>query len=201
MSHEASEEERALVEALKRGEPAALERLVLSYQGQVYRLCLRVMKREVEAEDMAQETFLRACKAAHLFRGDSGLSTWLFKIALNVCRNRLEYLKRRRGAQHSSISELKGDRWQLKQPSADNPEERAVYDESQALLERALQGLSADHRLLLNLRDGEELSYQEIAEVTGWAEGTIKSKLHRARKQLAERYIALQSGEVDDESH
>lgn len=193
------EEEHAFIQALRRGEPSAIERLVLSYQGQVYRLCLRVLKNEAEAEDMAQETFVRAYKALPLFRQDAGLSTWLFKIALNVCRNRVMYLKRRRGGHHRSINELEGDRWQLQHSEAETPEQRAVRDEAQVHLTRSFEGLSADHRLLLNLRDGEGLSYQDISEVTGWPEGTIKSKLHRARKQLAQGYEALQSG-GDDES-
>jgi len=194
-----SHDERRFIERLKAGERGALERLVTTYQGQVYRLCLRLLKDESEAEDMAQETFLRACKALPLFRRDAGLSTWLFKIALNVCRNRLEYLKRRRSAHHRAISELEGDRWQLKQRADESPEQRAMRDEAEGHLERSFQELTPDHRLLLNLRDGEELSYQEISEVTGWPEGTLKSKLHRARKQLAQGYEALQSG-GDDES-
>ena len=192
------EAEREFIQALKRGDQAALERLVLRYQGQVYRLCLRVLKDELEAEDMTQETFLRACKAMPLFRADSVLSTWLFKIALNVCRNRLEYLRRRRGSRHRLISELEGDHWQLGHATSETPEQRSTRDEAQRHLELTYQGLSADHRLLLGLRDGEGLSYQEISEVTGWPEGTIKSKLHRARKLLAQGYRALQSGGSDE---
>lgn len=193
------EDERIFIQKLKQGDRSALERFVTMYQGQVYRICLRVLKNESEAEDMAQETFLRACKALPIFRQESGISTWLLKIALNVSRNRYDYLKRRQMAQHRSMSDFEGDHWQLKHSGKiENPEQHSMRDEAQVHLEIAFARLCADHRLLLNLRDAEELSYQEITEVTGLPEGTIKSKLHRARKQLAQNYEALQLGESDE---
>lgn len=195
--HAQEAEERALLSALQRGDQAALTRFVTAHQGRVYRLCLRVMRDEAEAEDMAQETFLRAFKALPSFRGEAGLSTWLFRIALNLCRNRVVYLKRRHSDRHVSHEQLQGDHWQLAHTQRTHltPEQASLQDEQAEHLKRAFEQLSSDHQLLINLRDAEGLSYQALSEVTGWPEGTIKSKLHRARAQLSSLYEALQSTE------
>lgn len=194
-------DESALLNALQRGDQAALTRFVTTHQGRVYRLCLRVMRDEAEAEDMAQETFVRAFKALPSFRGEAELSTWLFRIALNLCRNRVVYLKRRHIDQHVSHEQLQGDHWQLahSQRAHLTPEQASLQDEEAAHLKRAFDQLSSDHQLLINLRDAEGLSYQALSEVTGWPEGTIKSKLHRARAHLSSLYEALQSTEPHPE--
>lgn len=182
---------------LKAGEARALKTFVEEHQGAVYRLCLRLLKREDEAEDMAQETLLRALKGLPHFREESALSTWVYRIALNVCHNRQLYLKRRQHKRHTSVSDLEegGDAWQLPHASPETPETLSVASESARLLAQALHSLEPDHRLLLSLRDGEQLSYQELVDLTGWAIGTVKSKLHRARQTLAARYEALSRGE------
>ncbi len=182
---------------LKEGDPRALRTFVEEHQGAVYRLCLRLLKREEEAEDMAQESLIRALKGLAQFREESSLSTWVYRITLNVCHSRLQYLKRRHSRHHMSVSDLEeaGDAWQLPHASPDTPEALSIASESERLLAQALHSLEPDHRLLLSLRDGEQLSYQEVVELTGWALGTVKSKLHRARQTLAARYEALQRGE------
>jgi|LauGreDrversion4_2_1035121.scaffolds.fasta_scaffold718856_2 RNA polymerase sigma-70 factor (ECF subfamily) len=182
---------------LKAGEGRALKTFVEEHQGPIYRLCLRLLKSEVEAEDMAQETLIRALKGLSLFREESALSTWVYRIALNVCHNRQLYLRRRHTQRHVSVSDLdeRGDSWQLPHASPETPETLTLAQESERLLSLALHSLEPDHRLLLSLRDGEQLSYQELVELTGWALGTVKSKLHRARQTLAARYEALARGE------
>ena len=182
---------------LKAADPRALRTFVEEHQGPVYRLCLRLLKSEAEAEDMAQEALIRALKGLAQFREESSLSTWVYRVTLNVCQSRLLYLKRRQSRHHTSVSDLEetGDAWQLPHASADTPEALSIASESEAHLALALNSLEPDHRLLLSLRDGEQLSYQEVVELTGWALGTVKSKLHRARQTLAARYEALQRGE------
>lgn len=188
---------RAYRARLKAGDPRALRAFVEEHQGPVYRLCLRLLKSAEEAEDMAQETLIRALRALPQFREEAALATWVYRIALNVCHSRLLYLKRRRHAQHDQVSALEesGDAWQAPLAAPDTPETLSLADEGQRLLARALHSLEPDHRLLLTLCDGEQLSYQEAAELTGWPLGTVKSKLHRARQTLAARYEALGRGE------
>ena len=83
------------IEALKRGEATAFRLLIENHQRSVFQICLRLMNDRTEAEDMAQETFIRASQAIDHFRGEASMSTWLYRIAVNLCKNRLAYLKRR----------------------------------------------------------------------------------------------------------
>jgi RNA polymerase sigma-70 factor (ECF subfamily) len=137
-----------------------------------------------EAFDLTQEIFMSIHQHMEKFRADAKLSTWIFRIAKNHCLNRIKYLKRRgRGrseeygeANELSITESLG--------GSARPDEAIAAERDRALVHRAIAELDDDQRVLVVLRDVEGLSYEEIMEITELAEGTVKSRLHRAREKL-----------------
>ena len=191
------------IEALKRGEAAAFRVLIERHQRSVYQICLRLMNDRAEAEDMAQETFIRASQAMEHFRGEASMNTWLYRIAINLCKNRIAYLKRRAHQFHDhlpKLEETRGDTWQNRARPDDvlgTPDEVAEGNEAQRLINAALQALPESLRAVLTLRDLEGLSYQEIVEVLNIPLGTVKSRLHQARLQLMKHYQNFQNGEGD----
>lgn len=194
------EDEVELISALKLGEPRAYRTLVMQHQQKIYQVCFRMLNDNAEAEDMAQETFIRVFKSVGSFRGESSLSTWLYRVAVNLCKNRILYLQRRAHQRQRAISTFKGDRWQAQGVAQEvgltsariaTPEEALDAQHAQSLIERALASIDEDLRALLILRDIQGESYDEIAQITGLPLGTVKSRIHRARSFLLERYQEL----------
>ncbi len=186
--------ENRLIERLKSRDEAAFNEIVGLYQSRVYNLVYRMLGSREEAQDVAQEVFITVFKAIHLFRGESKFSTWLYRIATNHCKNRLKYLGRRAVYPKTPLDDL-SERDQLESASmstsgtVDRPDRLLEGVEVERLLQEAMVELDEDHRLLIVLRDIQNLSYQEIAEITQLAEGTVKSRLHRARAALRERLV------------
>ena len=186
-------DERQLVEGLRQGEEQAFAALVRHHQNKVYGLCLRMMGNPEEAEDLAQEVFLTVFRAIGQFRGESRLSTWIYRITRNHCLNRIKFLKRRAHERRQSLevtrqADLNGQR--LHHPVGSRPErpdKLAEGKQMEQLVQARIAELSEEHRELVVLRDLEHLSYEEIQEITGLPQGTIKSRLHRARVDLARR--------------
>ena len=182
-------EKRWIEEAL-RGDVQAFERIVLAYQKKVFNLAFRMLGEREEAEDLTQEVFLNVFRHLSKFRGKSQFSTWIYQVTLNHCRNRIKYLKRRyHHAKESLDSPVATEEGSvdkdLKDPG-DIPEEVLFKQEVQTLVHRALGMLREDYREVVVLRDIQGMSYQEIAKVVGLPEGTLKSRLHRARMELKE---------------
>ena len=175
-----------LVRAFSNGDRTAFDRLVLLHQDRVYNLCFRFFGDHSEANDMAQEIFLKVYRSVDRFEFRSAFSTWLYKIAVNTCNNRLKSVDYRfRKLVKPWISE-KGepDVLELAQTRAASPLEELEQKERDALVRKAVEGLNNGKKTVLILRDFEGLSYEEIAVVTGFAIGTVKSKLARARQEL-----------------
>lgn len=176
--------EHLLIARLRRRDSAAFETLVRTHQDRVYDFCVRMLGEREEAFDLTQEIFISIHQHLEKFRADAKLSTWIFRIAKNHCLNRIKYLKRRgRGrseeygeANELSITESMG--------GGSRPDEALSNQRERALVHRAIQQLDDDQRVLVVLRDVEGLSYEEIMEITELAEGTVKSRLHRAREKL-----------------
>jgi RNA polymerase sigma-70 factor, ECF subfamily len=183
--------ERMLIRRLQQRDERAFTEVVRLYQHKVYNLVYRMVGNREEAEDVAQEVFVTVFKAIDTFRGDAKFSTWLYRIATNHTRNRMKYLGRRSYNATGELDEAAERAANDAQPSAMRPHiagPDAVLEGLQ--LERVVQdgiaALEPEHREVLVLRDVEELSYDEIASITGLAEGTVKSRLHRARLALKE---------------
>lgn len=183
------EEERKLVERLKRRDEAAFNTFVRLYQDKVFSLVNRMLNNRAEAEDLAQEVFITVFKSIDQFRGDSRLGTWLYRVAVNHTKNRVKYLDRRARKGHGDIDnapEAEVARGGPVTSRVDRPDERTEGNELEVKIRKALAAIDADHRELIVLRDLEGLSYEEIVGITGLPDGTVKSRLHRARAALRE---------------
>lgn len=183
----AVEEKNILIRA-RRGDLPAFEELVRRYERRVYAIALRSSGSPEDAADIVQEVFLRAWRSIESFRGDSGFSTWLFRITVNQC---IDHARRQRSqpvTQPLTIGEDEDER-PLPDP-APTPEERLDTRELGRALADALAQISEEHRRIVLLRDVSGLSYTEIAEALEISEGTVKSRLSRARLALREILLA-----------
>lgn len=169
------------------GSAEAFEQLVLKYQTAVYNICLRMTGDPEDAADMTQESFLKAWRNLESFQGNSAFSTWLYRLASNTCLDHLRSVKRK--PQLSLVMEDEdGEAQALDVPdSAPSPEEQVIALDEQSRLNDALQALDEDQRQILILRAVNGLSYTEIAEALHLKEGTVKSRLARAREQLRKK--------------
>jgi RNA polymerase sigma-70 factor, ECF subfamily len=166
-----------LVRRSTRGDLSAFEQLVDRHRPVVVRVAARIVGSE-DAEDVSQDAFLRAFHRLDRFRGDAPFRAWLLRITHNAA---LDHLARRRpdpvDPQEFDASEHSASR---------PPAERLELRERIERLERKLHGLSAPHRTVLVLRDAEGMSYEEIADITDSPLGTVKGRLHRARREFVE---------------
>lgn len=192
---DAPRDDLRFVAALKRREERAFNKLVVRYQDRVYNLCYRLLGSEEEARDVAQEVFVTIFQKIDHFRGDAKLSTWIFRVATNHAKNRIKYLARRHDRDKDSFEDMhvKPSDGRL---SASVPRPDQVLDGNrlEAFLQRELAALDEDQRTVVVLRDVQGLTYEEIADVTGWNPGTIKSRLHRARVRLKDALAAFMAG-------
>lgn len=178
--------------------------LVRRYQQRIFALILRMVGQREEAEEVTQEVFLSAFRRLADFRGEAGFYTWLYRIAVNAA------LSHRRKQRHRdcerAFADLTehhgawgGDRavWVTEPASSRAPDEAMIAEEERSALERALAALDPGTRALLLLREWEGLGYEELARVFDTREGTIKSRLFRARAELME-YFRMESASRDD---
>lgn len=187
-------QERRLIRRLRRGDEQAFATIVRTYQSRVFNMVFRMVGSREEAEDVAQDVFVTVFQSIDSFRGESKFSTWLYRVTVNHCKNRLKYLKRRRkhlGRPLDEIAEAElargsGDHQAGYHANIPRPDEQVSGHQMERLIQREIAALDEEHRVLVVLRDIQGLSYQEIVEVTGLNIGTIKSRLHRARLALKE---------------
>jgi RNA polymerase sigma-70 factor (ECF subfamily) len=162
------------------GDRAAFARLVTAYQGPVYNLCYRMLGSAPEAEDAAQETFVRVYAKLHTYQADKKLSSWILSIASHYCIDRL----RRR---HGDALSLDDEEVATVLPSRQaGPEEISMRNEVREEVQAAVNRLDPAYRVPLILRYWHDLSYNEIADVMGLTVQAVKSRLHRARLQMME---------------
>jgi RNA polymerase sigma-70 factor (ECF subfamily) len=185
--------ERLLIARLKERDEQAFNEVVNAHGDKVFSLVYRMIGNRAEAEDLAQEVFVTVFKTVDTFRSESKFSTWLLRIAANHCKNRIKYLSRRR-TEGTALDDMPEDKIAdagraPMQSHIEPPDVMLEAAELERLMQQAIETLDEEHRLLIVLRDVEELSYEEIGEVTALPEGTIKSRLHRARMTIKE-YLA-----------
>ena len=179
-------DEVSLLAACRNGDTGAFEQLVLCYQRGLYNVAFRISGNEADAADIVQETFLAAWRKIKEFRGEAKLSTWLTSITVNQARTRWQQNRQKRGREESldeAAEEKQGAPLQIasEQPSALELLERSVLRE---LLERCIKALDQGFREVLVLRDMREMPYDEVGQVLGLREGTVKSRLFRAREAV-----------------
>jgi RNA polymerase sigma-70 factor (ECF subfamily) len=157
----------------------------------VYNLASRLLGDREEAKDVSQDVFLQVYRVLPRFEGRSSLKTWIYRIVVNQCRNRQRWWRRRRRDKALPLEELTAsESVQLASPPNEGPEQEVARREESRRVQAALIKLSLDHRAVLLLREVEELSGAEIAEALGVAEGTVKSRLARARDALRQALVA-----------
>lgn len=183
-----------LIAGFLKGDEEDFTRLVVKYQHKIYNLCYRILGDRDEAQDMAQEVFLSVHKSLKDFRGDSLFSTWVFRVAVNHCKNRIKYLGRRQYYHSVSLDQPRvgadpdeGELHHEVEDEGPNAESQLSSEEIQKLVQDAISSLDPDHRIVILLRDIQDLSYEEIADVVGIKVGTIKSRIHRARIELKKK--------------
>ena len=162
---------------LRAGDPRAFEELVTTYQHRVFGVAFRMLGSRAEAEEIAQETFLRAYRTLPEFRAEARLHTWLYAIASRLCLNRLASADRR-------LARDAGEA--LAQAPSPEPDAAVALEraEREEAVRDAIAALPDDRRIVVILRDLEGLSYEEIAAVLALEPGTVRSRLHRARMDL-----------------
>ena len=185
--------ERRLIRRLKDRDERAFSELIDDHGDRVFNLCFRMLSNREEAEDLAQEVFITVFKSIDTFRGDSKLSTWIYRIASNLSKNRIKYLARRHDRARAEFDESidrEAAAAAIATPKqARRPDDHVEGQELESIMQQAIAELDEDHRILVVLRDIEELSYEEICEITDLAEGTVKSRLHRARLALRKKML------------
>ena len=178
--YEAGEDAPRFLLRLRAGEAQAFEELVRAYQHRVFGVALRMLGNAAEAEEIAQEVFLRAHRALAEFRGDAKLSTWLYAIASRLCLTRL-------GSGERAMIRQGEDSVMLLAHDAGGPDAMLEQTELEAALHRAIAELPDERRIVVVLRDLEGLSYEEIAAALDLPTGTVRSRLHRARLDLKDK--------------
>ena len=178
-----------LVRQCQRGEPGAMSCLIVKYQDRVYNVIYKICQNHDDAAELTQDTFVKVLENIHLFRNESGFYTWLFRVAVNLTLN---YCKRRFKLSPISL-DAENEQFDkgklaamLADPNGVDPAAIAQKKELSRLVVNTIGQLSEDFRVVLVLRDIEQMSYAEIAEVLQIETGTVKSRLSRARTQLRE---------------
>jgi RNA polymerase sigma-70 factor (ECF subfamily) len=176
--------DRALVEAAAEGSREAFDELVRRYQTPVLNLA-RVMSGSGDAEDLAQDVFVRAWRGLGSFRGDSTFRTWLYRVTINVIQSHRGQMSRLRGLFATAAADDDEDPIESA-PDPDDFEQRVLDRDA---IDRALATLPVDLRLAVMLRDVEGLDYRAIADVTGAPIGTVESRIFRARQRLKKELL------------
>ena len=187
--------ETRLISRLRARELAAFEELVAQFERPVYALCFRLLGDAEEARDAAQETFLKVYRGLGSFRGEAGLKTWIYRIAINQAMNQQRWWRRRHREETISLDIARGPSDMTignLLPGRDaSPEAQAISSERERSIMRALGEIKQEYRIALILREIEELSYEEIAEAIGISIGTVKSRIARGREELRRRVKEL----------
>lgn len=182
----ALDEELRLVEGLRSGDDNAYEALIVRYQQPVYNLIYRLMDDPGDSSDIVQEVFLKIFRNIGSFRGQSSLKTWIYRIAVNEAHNHRRWFSRHRRQEVGLEPEddsARGYRDTLSDPSR-SPFETVADHETRLMIETALAEVNPNFRAAVVLRDMEDLSYEEIAEVLQLSLGTVKSRILRGREAL-----------------
>jgi RNA polymerase sigma-70 factor, ECF subfamily len=178
--------EIGLVEQCRRGDAQAFTRLVALHEGMVFNLAARLLGDTEEARDVSQDVFLQVYRTLGRFEGRSSLKTWIYRIVVNQCRNRQRFWRRRRKDRSCPLDALTpADEARLHSHAGEiSPYDQLQRRERAQQVQRALLKVSFEHRAILLLREVEGLSCEDIAATLGLAQGTVKSRLSRARESL-----------------
>ncbi len=185
-------DERQVIQRVLDGDQEAFAGLVTAYEKQVYNLCLRMCGNQEDARDLSQEAFVKAWRGLQFYQFEAAFSTWLYRLTSNVC---IDFLRRKKRAPQT-VPPLQNENGEDVEPevadSLPSPEEQLLHRERQSQIAWAMGQLEPEFRQVLTLRVIQELSYEQIAEITDLKVGTVKSRIARARWKL--KKILLESG-------
>jgi RNA polymerase sigma-70 factor (ECF subfamily) len=200
MSEEADKASRepqfdvALVRSFQAGNKAAFDKLVLNHKDRIFNLCFRFLGDYQEANDSAQEVFVKAYRSLKRFRFESAFGTWLHRIAVNTCKNKVKsleyryakkmvYLDNPGAGQDAHGLEIRDE--------TQSPLAELEKKERMELIQRAIESLPPEQKMVVILRDIQGLPYDDIADITGCGLGTVKSRLSRARLELRRKLMKV----------
>jgi RNA polymerase sigma-70 factor (ECF subfamily) len=180
--------ERTLLRRLRDRDERAFRELVETHRDRVFNITYRMLGDRAEAEDVAQEVFISVFKTIDTFREEAKFSTWLYRVTVNHCKNRIKYLARRHDRDRDELDETSHEtNGAAGVPRHVQPDRALEGAQLEVLLQEAIAHLDDDQRVVVVLRDVEDLSIEEICDITGLPDGTVKSRLHRARLVLRKR--------------
>jgi RNA polymerase sigma-70 factor (ECF subfamily) len=180
-----------LVERVQRGDKGAFDLLVVKYQHKVLKLVSRLISNPAEAEDVAQDAFIKAYRALKSFRGDSAFYTWLYRIAINTAKNALVSNGRRPVDYSLDLQDPDQYEAHSRLKESDTPEGMLLTEEIRQTVQLAMQDLPEDLRTAITLRELDGLSYEEIAEAMSCPVGTVRSRIFRAREAIDKKLKPL----------
>lgn len=182
------ESDLVLVKRVQRGDKSAFDLLVRKYQHKVVKLVLRYVRNPAEAEDIAQEAFIKAYRALPQFRGDSAFYTWMYRIAINTAKNSLASRDRSPIAYDLDLTDPEESHSvQTKLQDPDTPEGLALTEEIRGIVNSAIEALPEELKTAIVLRELDGLSYEEIAAAMECPVGTVRSRIFRAREAIDKR--------------
>lgn len=180
----AAETDQQLVERVQKGDSRAFDLLVLKYQGKMLGLISRYVHDSHEAQDVAQEAFIKAYRALPKFRGDSQFYTWLYRIAVNTAKNHLVSRSRRPPGSDVDVADAEYYDGGSALRDIETPESALFGAELKSVVEGAIADLPDDLRTAVTLREFDGLSYEDIAEIMDCPVGTVRSRIFRAREAI-----------------
>ncbi|MEN9704433.1 MAG: hypothetical protein RLZZ393_312 [Pseudomonadota bacterium] len=193
MSADASD--LSLVQRVQRGDKGAFDVLVRKYQHKVVKLVMRYMRDPADAEDVAQEAFIKAYRALPQFRGESAFYTWLYRIAINTAKNAIVSRDRSPVEYDLDLQDQEGSYdMQGRLADTETPEALALTDEIRTIVNKAIEALPEDLRTAIVLRELEGLSYEEIAAAMDCPVGTVRSRIFRAREAIDRKLAEVFEG-------
>jgi RNA polymerase sigma-70 factor (ECF subfamily) len=186
---EANDPDLRLLDECRHGDPHAFETLFRKYQTYVYNIGLGMLCNSEDAADITQETFLRLHRNLDSFRGDASFSTWLYRVAVNLC---ITELRRRGRSRFQFLDEISHEEdLRLSEESGPSPEQAAQLEDERRIVRQVLRMLPPDYRAVMVLRHFQQLAYEEIAEVLNLSLSQVKTRLFRARKMFKDRFEAF----------
>lgn len=183
--------DQALVRRVQQGDKSAFDLLVIKYQHKIVHLVDRYVKDPAEAEDVAQETFIKAYRALADFRGESAFYTWLYRIAINTAKNFLLSRSRRFYDYELDVQDAEQVESAQQLKDLDTPENLLMNEQIANVIKTAIEKLPEEMRIAITLREFEGMSYEEIAEAMDCPIGTVRSRIFRAREAIDEKLKPL----------
>ena len=184
----------ALVRSFQAGNKAAFDTLVLKHKDRIFNLCFRFLGDYQEADDSAQEVFVKAYRSLRAFRFESAFGTWLYRIAVNTCKNKvksLDYRYAKKMVHLDNPGAAQADHGLEISDETPSPLAELERKERMELIQRAIESLPPEQKMVVILRDIQGLPYDDIADITGYGLGTVKSRLSRARLELRRKLMKV----------